>query len=296
MRRSRRLLLPLLGILVTAALPGCGASDGRGSSPPSEADVELTLTDADGRQVRLSGPARRVVSLVPSATQTLDALGAAEVVVARTDHDTASWTRALPSVGGGLQPSLEAIVAARPDLVIRFGGPQDPRTPDGLDRLGVPHLAIRPDRIADVLESARLLGRAVGREAAADSLVREIEAALDSVRASTAGRDRVRMAYVLGGDPPWVAGPGTYLDELIELAGGENAFGDLGSLYAAVSVEDFIARRVALVVTSDAGRLDPRAARGARVVEVGDALEIPGPGVADAARLLARIVHPEDGS
>ena len=290
MRRSRRLLLPLFGVLVPAALSGCGAPDGQESHPPSDG-AGLTLTDADGRNVSLGGPARRIVSLVPSATETLDALGAAQTVVARTDHDTASWTRGLPSVGGGLQPSLEAIVAARPDLVIRFGGPQDSRTPASLERLGIPHIAIRPDRIADVLASIRLLGRAVGRDAAADSLARGIQVVLDSIRASNVGRARVRVAYVLGGDPPWVAGPGTYIHELIELAGGQNAFEDLGSLYAAVSVEEFIAHPIDLVVTPDAGRLDPRAVGSARVVEVGGALEIPGPGVADAARLLSRLVH-----
>ncbi len=294
MRRSRQLLLPFLGALVPAALSGCGESDGRESPPAADAVGGLTLTDAEQRRVPLPGPADRVVSLVPSATLTLSALGAEDVLVARTDHDTATWTRELPSVGGGLEPSLEAIVAARPDLVIRFGGPQDTRTPVGLDRLGIPHVAVRPDRIEDVIESIRLLGRAVGRDAAAETLVREIRAVMDSIRGAGAGRPRVRVAYVLGGDPPWVAGPGTYIHELIELAGGRNAFEDLGSLYAAVSVEELIARPVDVIVTPDAGRLDPHAVGGARVAEVGADFELPGPGVADAARLLARIVHPPE--
>jgi len=237
-----------------------------------------------------------VLSLVPSATQTLAALGAAGLVVARTDHDTASWAQALPSVGGGLQPSLEAVVAARPDLVIRFAGPQDTRTPAALDQLGIPHVGIRPDRIADALDAIRLLGRATGRAAPADSLVRSLQAGLDSVRAAAAGRPRVRDAYVLGGDPPWVAGPGTYIQELIELAGGENVFADLGSLYAAVSVEEFLSRRVDLILTPDAGRLDARLAAGSRIAEVGDALEFPGPGVADAARTVAALLRGGSGS
>lgn len=290
--RSRR-PLALLALLLPWATAAC-ARPGDDAAP--EAPAGILLTDADGHQVRLRGPATRVISLVPSATQTLAALGAEGGVVARTDHDTLSWSRDLPSVGGGLQPSLEAIVAARPDLVIRFSGPQDTRTPLALDELGIPHVGIRPDRIADVLDAIRLLGDATGRAAAADSLARGIQASLDSVRASAAGRPRVRVAYVLGGDPPWVAGPGTYIHELFEIAGGDNAFADLGSLYAAVSVEEFLARHIDLVLTPDAGRLDLRITQRSRVTEVGDALEFPGPGVAEAARRVAALLGGREGA
>lgn len=294
MTPRRRLPAALLALLLPWGLPACGApeEDGtRGAGPRGGAAGAVSLTDAEGRRVHLPHPAARVISLVPSATQTLAALGAQGLVVARTDYDTLSWALALPSVGGGLQPSLEAIVAARPDLVVRFAGPQDTRTPAALDQLGIPHVGIRPDRIADALEAVRLLGEATGKTAEADALARGIRARLEAVRAGAAGRPRVRVAYVLGGDPPWVAGPGTYIHELLELAGGENAFADLGSLYAAVSMEEFLARRIDLVLTPDAGRLDPRVTARARVAEVGDALEFPGPGVAEAARTVATLLH-----
>ncbi len=294
-----RLRVALTALLLPWTVQACGpADDARpdGSrtdgGPPDRSAGAISLSDADGRWVQLPGPAARVLSLVPSATQTLAALGAASLVVARTDHDTVSWAQTLPSVGGGLQPSLEAIVAAKPDLVVRFAGPQDTRTPAALDELGIPHVGIRPDRIADALDAILLLGAATGRAAAADSLVRHLQAGLDSVRAEAAGREPVRVAYVLGGDPPWVAGPGTYIHELLELAGGENAFADLGSLYAAVSVEEFLARDIGLILTPDAGRLGARVAAGLRVVEVGDALEFPGPGVAEAARTVSGLLRP----
>jgi iron complex transport system substrate-binding protein len=289
-----RLPVALLALLLPWAAPACSRPDG--SQEGVAAGGGISLIDADGRRIHLPRPAVRVLSLVPSATQTLAALGAESLVVARTDHDTVSWAQALPSVGGGLQPSLEAIVAARPDLVIRFAGPQDTRTPAALDELGILHVGIRPDRISGALDAIRLLGEATGQDAAADSLVRHLQSGLDSVRAAAAGRARVRVAYVLGGDPPWVAGPGTYIQELLELAGGENAFADLGSLYAAVSVEEFLARRVDLIITPDAGRLDPRMAAGSRVAEVGDALEFPGPGVAEAARTVAGLLREGGGS
>ena len=297
MTLGSRLRVALSALLLPWVVQACGPSDApaRGTAEgtlPGVSAGPISLTDAEGRQVHLPGPAERVLSLVPSATQTLAALGASGLVVARTDHDTVSWAHGLPSVGGGLQPSLEAIVAARPDLVVRFAGPQDTRTPAALDELGIAHVGIRPDRIADALDAIRLLGEATGRGAAADSLVRRLQAGLDSVRAASAGLPRVRVAYVLGGDPPWVAGPGTYIQELLEIAGGENAFADLGSLYAAVSPEEFLARDIHLILTPAAGRLDARVTAGLRVVQVGDALEFPGPGVAEAARTVAALLRP----
>jgi iron complex transport system substrate-binding protein len=239
----------------------------------------------------LPGPARRIVSLVPSATLTLGALGAGDHMVARTDFDTAAWAVPLPSVGSGLYPSIEAIVAARPDLVIRFGGPQDTKTPARLDDLGIPQIAIRPDRVEDVLHIVTLLGSVTGRDATADSIVDALRDELDDVRRSVADLPPVRAAYILGGAPPWVAGPGTYIDELITLGGGVNVFADLGTKYASVSPEELVSRHVDVVLTPRANALDRRLLPNAKVLEVSAALELPGPAVGDAAREVARLLH-----
>jgi len=280
--------------LVVTGLAACGSSedDSRRASVPTGAD-SVVVTDADGHVVRLPGPARRIISLVPSVTLTLGALGAGGDVVARTDFDTASWTRSLPSVGGGLQPSIEAIVAVHPDLVVRFGGPQDTKTPERLSALGIPQIAVRPDRIEDVLDIIDLLGRVTGTTPVADSLVRSLRAKLDSVRASVAGLPKVRTVYVLGGSPPWVAGPRTYIDELITLGGGVNVFSDLDSKYAAVSPEELVARHVETVLTPPGSTFDRRLLPGARVETVSSALELPGPAVVEAAREVARLLHPD---
>lgn len=284
---SRR--LPVLVLLLAMATGGCGtASDDPRNEPPAASAG--TVVDADGRAVPLHPTAERIVSLVPSATLTLGALGAGDALVARTDYDTASWALHLPSVGGGLNPNLEAIAAATPDLVIRFGGPQDTRTPAALDGLGIRHLAIRPDGIADIVHVVEVLGALTGRVGEAATVAGAVRAGLDSVRAERPAGPPLRVAYVLGGTPPWVAGPGTFVHELLVVVGARNAFGDLGSLYAAVSVEEFVAREVDVVLAPDPGRLDPRVRGRSRVLAVGDALELPGPGVVEAARHLARLL------
>jgi iron complex transport system substrate-binding protein len=281
-------------LLAAALSVGCdrpARADRSGDGSPA-----LDVVDADGRTIHLGAPAGRIVSLVPSATLSLQALGAQGQVVARTDFDTVTWARDLPSVGGGLEPSMEAIVAARPDLVIRFGGPQDPRTPNRLDELGIPHLAIRPDRIADVQKAIRLLGTVTGREDAAAALTSAIGDTLAAIEARSAGRPPVRVAYVLGGTPPWVAGPDTYIDELIHLAGGVNVFGDLGELYGSVSPEEFVAREIDVVMTPRGSRFERRLVPNARFVEASAAMELPGPGVVEAAREMERALRPRGGS
>ena len=140
------------GLLLTVA--ACTGGEPRGASD----DAAYTLVDADGKTVALDGPASRVVSLVPSATATIHALGSDDVLVGRTDFDTASWAAPVPSVGGGLEPSLEAVVALSPDLVIRFAGEQDTRTPARLDELGIHHMAVRPDRLEDIYRTVALVG------------------------------------------------------------------------------------------------------------------------------------------
>ncbi len=276
-----------------ALLAGCGPTRDEADSPVSF--VSVSVVDADGSTISLDRPASRIVSLVPSASLTLDAIGARETLVARTDFDTVGWARNLPSVGGGLQPSLEAIIAAQPDLVIRFGGAQDPKTPARLNDVGIPHIAVRPDRVADVLTMIATLGHLTGRDAEADSLVRALESSLGETRDRARSHPPVRVAYVLGGSPPWVAGPDTYIHELVEIAGGVNVFGDLTKLYGAVSPENFLAREIDVILTTDASALDPRLSRHARLVEVSDAFELPGPSVASAANEVARILR-EAGS
>jgi len=273
---------------LTLSPAACSPHDPDGASSGS---ASIAVVDAAGLPVTLRHPASRIVSLVPSATQTLHAIGASGALVGRTDYDRQPWAEGIASVGGGLEPSLEAIVALRPDLVIRFEGDQDPRTRARLDDLGITYLTVRPDHLADISETARLLGRLTGREAAADSLVRAIDEGLSAVSAAVASLPRRPVAYVLGGSPPWVSGPDTYISEILALAGGDNVFSDLGRLYASISPEELRARRIDVVLVPTRGSYDEALTPGARIVEVGDGLELPGPGVVTAAWQVAAAIH-----
>ena len=288
MRRRGPLSRPvLLSTCSWAIALGCTAGP---SHDPSDS-VDPTFIDAAGIAHVFDHPAQRVISLVPSATQTLLAIGAGGSLVGRTDFDTEAWVATLPSVGGGLGPNLEAIVALRPDLVIRFAGDQDPRTVERLDELGIRHVAVRPDHVSDIYSMTTLLGQATDRAVEADSLVEHIRGGLEDLATSVRGRPPIRVAYVLGGTPPWVAGPDTYIGELLSLVGGVNVFDDLDALYTSVSPEEFLVRDIDVVLMSGGTEFNADLAPTARIEVVEANLEIPGPGIVDAAIGISRVLH-----
>lgn len=288
MRDRGRLLPTLVGLLLLTA--ACGDAGPAPREPGEE-------RDPDGRPGRAvssaerDGGARRIVSLVPAATATIGALGAEDRLVGRTDFDTAAALADVPSVGGGIRPDLERLLSLEPDLVIVFRGESDARTPQRLREAGVGILAVRPDDVGDVLAMVRLLGRTVGRERAADSLAGSLERRLAEVRGRVGGRSRRRVAFLVGGAPPWAAGPGTFVHELLTAAGGENVFGDLDGLYGSVSTEALVARRPELLLLPD-GTPPPEDTGGVPIVRVPSWVTLPGPSLARSADTLARILHP----
>ena len=251
----------------------------------------ILLVDATGLEVTLQEPARRIISLVPSATQILKALGVGHVLVGRTDFDNEDWVISVPSLGGGLKPNFEKIIALNPDLVVLFAGDQDPHTRSRLDDFGITQVAIRPDRLTDLYASIILLGQATGTEPVADSIISTIKKDLTDLQRWTATRPKLRTVYLLGGSPPWVAGPDTYIDEILRLAGGRNVFSDLEFLYGPVSPEQIRFREIDVVLVSDRSQFDAMLTPGARIEEIGNTLEFPGPNVAQAARHVAELLH-----
>lgn len=228
----------------------------------------------------------RVVSLVPSITEMLVALHIGGEFVGRTDFDSEEAVLSLPSVGGGLQPDLEILVSLNPDLVIRFAADSDVETPARLDELGVPHFAVRPESIADVRSILQRLGIVFGRSMVADSIDLEIDRRLAAVAEESSGAAPVRVAFHLGGATPYVAGPGTYIHELITLAGGINVFADLSALYAEVSLEEFLVREIDLLLIAEGGQA-PQRLEQIPLATLPESLLFPGPRVSEAAEAVA---------
>ncbi len=290
-RERMRTRAPIhLARLLLAIVVATGCESRAPQSSQAAGSGYLRVSDAEGRSVELEAPARRIVSLVPSVTRTIVALGATYRLVARTDFDTAAALVHLPSVGGGLGPNLEVLATLDPDLVIRFAGASDRNTPDRLDALGVPNFAVKPDRIADVWQILDDIGTLLDLSREGERLRDSLQAGLAEVGRQATTLSPTRVAYLMGGSPPWTAGAGTYIGELIELAGGINVFSDLEGLYGAVSPEVVATREIDVVLLAEGAQIDPRLLAGRRVRTVSSQVQLPGPELVDAAREVAAAI------
>jgi len=223
----------LAGLLAVAAF-ACGGEGKRSTPAPG-----LTVTDDVGRVITLPDAAQRIVSLSPAATELVFALGAGDRLVGRTtwcDYPPAAL--AVPSVGDGLNPNIEAVVARRPDLVILYRSPLDEPAAAQLGRLGIPAVVLEQDRLEQLAHASRLVGQLTGRAHAGDSLAD----ALTALLARPAPPSHVRLAFVVWDTPPVVIGGGSYLDQLASLAGATNVFHDVSGASASVALETIVAR------------------------------------------------------
>ncbi len=233
---------------ITLLLAGC-----RSAAPARP----VTVTDDLGNQVAVSRDVRRIVSLAPSSTELLFALGFGDRLVGRTRWcDYPAEAAAVPSVGDGLNPNLEAVAATRPDLVVMYATTANAPAVEQLRRLGIPAINIRMDRLADVAHSARLLARILGDSARVDSIASRFEFALDSL-ARVPRKTAPRVAMIAWDNPPMVIGAGSFLNELIALAGGKNVFDDLPQPSPTVSIETIAARNPDLFLSLNSDTTGP---------------------------------------
>ncbi len=224
----------LLALLLAAAAPAGAIT--RGPGPTSAAAGPLLPVSsrgaAAGGATWVGRPpaagARRIVTLAPSMTDYLVALGAADRIVGVTRVDHAPEVAGRPRVGGFLDPSPEAVLGLKPDLVLWVtdgGALAAVRRLAELSAGAFAILAVPVVTVADVPATARLVGEAIGEPAAGAALAARLQGALDRLGAGAAGRPHPRVLFVVGRDPLVVAGPGSFPDELLRLAGAVNAVG-----------------------------------------------------------------------
>jgi len=197
-------------------------------------------------------PARRVVSMNPSLTAILVAIGAQSALVgvdefsAREQPEIAD----LPTVGGLYNPGLESVVALAPDLVVLVPSAEQRDFRTRLAVLDIPCLELNPIRFDEVLGAIELLGARVGRDAAAAARVQEIRRVRSSVGDATRGLPRIRTLLVLQRDPPFVVGRGSFVDEMLRTAGAENIGAEFAQPYPRVTREWIIDAAPAVILDS----------------------------------------------
>jgi len=192
----------------------------------------------------------------PSLTETVVALDAADVLVGVDEYSARlePAVKGLPVVGGLFNPSLEAVVALEPDLVVLVPGAEQRSVAERLESLGVPVLQLPNITLEQALRSIEVLGARVGRAAEARHRVEQIRAAWAEVRRESSRRPRVPTVLVLQRDPLYVVGQGSFIDEMLRAAGARNLAAELADPYPRAGVEWLIAAapRVILDATEDA--------------------------------------------
>ena len=235
----------LLSAIIGLGLIGC-----QRASPP---EGQLRAVDDARDTVRLQAPARRVVSLIPAATELLFAIGAGPSVVGRTQYcDYPPAAQAVPNLGDGIKPSIEAVLAQRPDLVVLYNSGQNAAVAGRLRELGIPHLRINTDALSDVPRVSRLLGLLTGHSRGADSVIAVFDTALAHATNTPTAR-RPKVLLLVWEQPPMTIGRGSFLSELIERAGGENLFADVTTSSGVVSIEAVAARNPDLILATTEG-------------------------------------------
>lgn len=244
----------LLLLLIAAILPLC-------SSKPAEEHTSFNLTeilnatpvDDTGYTINEGNP-QRIVSLAPSNTEILFAIGAGDRVVGVTDYCNyppevveKKKKGELVSIGGYTTINIEKVVSLKPDLVVATYG-NGIENIETLRRLGLTVIAFDPKSVEDVMKDIILIGVATGEKENATKLVQEMLERIEKVRESMKDKPKVRVAHILWYDPIWVSGKNTFIDEVIRLAGGENVFNFDG--WRTVSVEDLIAANPDVIIVS----------------------------------------------
>ncbi len=291
-----------LRLLTISSLVGVSAC--AGAQPPP---ADGAIVDDLGRTVTVDSPPSRIVALVPSITDLILALGEGDRLVARTRYDTDARLAALPAVGGGLDPNIEAIIALRPDLVVVWPGADQPLIGQ-LDAAGIAVYGAGSQSLEDQERHTRQIARLLGIEARADSLLAHLDSSFAALATALAGVPVVSALYVAWHDPPMTTGPGTFVDSIMSVAGGRNIFDDATSDWPQVNMEEIVSRDpdvliLPVPVTGDSGAIawvhqtpgwrDLRAVRTGRVLLVDSELfSRPGPRIIDAANQLAELLHP----
>jgi iron complex transport system substrate-binding protein len=276
-------------------------------SPTEQTPVDYVFDDL-GRLVAINGTPQRIISLAPSNTEILFALGLGDKVVGVTDWcDYPPEALEKEKVGGYDTPDIEKIVALNPDLIlVAYGTPID--VINTMEGLGLTIFGIKSTDLDDVLNDIRTVGEITDKEVEAQALTSEMAVGIQAVTDQTEELEqRPKVFYLLwGGEGSalWTAGSGTFIHELIEKAGGVNICGNITG-YPIISIEEIIARNPEVIITSswpgvyewamNETALNATDARqNNRVFVCDDNLaQRPGPRLVEGLEWFAYFIHPE---
>jgi iron complex transport system substrate-binding protein len=255
-----------------------------------------------------AGPgSQRIVSLAPSVTETLFALGFGDRLVGvTTSCDYPPEVKSIAKIGGFMSPSIETVIAKRPDLVIGVDSATDPVKAREMTRLGLRVTLISLASVADILSSIKSLAVLLGNPEAGETLVRKITRQMDQIKHRVAPAPRRSVLLLVGLRPLIAVGGKNFIDELVTLAGGKNIAGDAAQPWLNLPDEYVVAKAPQVII--EAGMVSERdqlsqhwadlksipAVQHRRVYRYqSDKILRPGPRIGEGLEEIARLLHPE---
>lgn len=298
-RFSRWLAAACLGLCLTA----CASPRPAGNPAQTRA-----VTDELGRGINLNFPPRRIISLAPSVTEVLFTLGLGDRVVGVTSYcDFPPEAKTKEKVGDTLHPNLERILTLKPDLVIITTASQLETLMQQLGQLNIPIYVTNPRTVGEVITSIRKIGDATGASAKAKEVADEMERRVSEVEHRVKGLPKPRVLYVLQTAPLITAGRNTFINDLINLAGGSSVSGDETADYPQLSRETAIASAPEVIIAPESHGTElvkeqdlrrdfavTPAVKNYRIVRVNpDWTDRPGPRIVEGLEQLAQGMHPQ---
>jgi len=302
---KQRVLLASLLLALIIGLVACGEASPAPTVTPEPQVV--TLTDDVGNTVEIEGAVERVVSLAPSHTETLYALGLGDLVVGVTEFCNYPPEAAdKPKVGGFANVDLEMVVGLEPDLVLATSLHMAEVVP-ALQERGITVFVADSQTVAETLETILVIGQATGHEEAAETLVAQMQVRIDAVQEKVKDAPRLKVFWELGPEL-YTAGPDSFINDLIVMAGGENVAADADSPWPQLTVEAIILKDPDVIVLADhnygqtsemvaerPGWEDINAVKEGNVIEItnDDIVSRPGPRIVEGLEFLAKAFHPD---
>lgn len=310
MLNKRRIALIMAILVLSVAVAGCAPKDEAPVETPSETPAEskeLTVVDDFGRTVTLDSAPQRIISLAPSNTEILYAIGLGDKVVGVTTFDDyPAEVLEVEKIGDYNGINLERIIELEPDLVINYGqGNEEENT--RLDEAGIKYVGFIPETIDSVMETIIRIGAITGADAEAEELVNELTARKEDIISKIADAEPKTVFYEIWHEPLMAAGPGSFFHELITMANGENIAADADSAYPQYDMEQLVERNPQVYLTSrdmpEKTEESIMARPGFESIDAiinkqvyvldGNIMSRPGPRIIEALELVARAIHPE---
>lgn len=299
-------LILLLSMFLGACVKNLSSGEKINELPDQVASLyPLTITDFLGREVTIPQMPERIVSLAPSTTEILFELGLGDRIVGVTDYDNyPEEAKKKPKVGGFKGPNLEAIVAQKPDLI--FASSLSGREHmEVLEKLGIPVVMLEAGEISRINNTIELLGAITNSKEKGTQLIDAFNRKLEELAAKLQGVPRISVYYIVDLQNNWTAGRGTFIHELINLAGGRNVAEDVEG-WANYSLEKIVEKNPQVIITSThtgkpedlqkkAGFQDLEAVKNNRVYIFQDSNIISRPShrIVEGLEQLIRFLHPE---